>query len=145
VAKPAEKVPAHLTRGIITEDQVAKGYAVYSDVAGRPCSLAPDVSELEHKERAASMIGGSWKDKDMIAYEKWEKFADEKIAERVLKVLERMSPLEIPAHHHGPGFTKLYDLTKSADLRELATMLSAHLLRLADAAELREKYGHLYV
>ena len=143
--KPKDLVPVHLLRGIITADQYAKGFSVYSDVNGRPCSLSPGVSDLEHRERAAHMIGGSTTEKDRKAYHKWERYDTRRVRLKVLKVLEQMSPLEVPKAHKAEGFVYQYDLNKSQDLRELAMMLSADLLRRADALEQQETYGHLFI
>jgi Protein of unknown function (DUF3102) len=144
-AKPEEKVPAHLLRSIITDDQYAKGFAVFSNVEGKPCSLTPDVCQLEHEERSPYMIGGSNTEKHRKAYAKWEQYDTQKIRRKVLKALEQMSPLDVPPSHKAKGFTYMYNLNKSQDLRELATMLSADLLRQADVLEQQEIYGHLFL
>jgi hypothetical protein len=134
-------VPARLLRGIITSDMYAKGFAVYSDVAGKPCQLAPDVSELEHRERAPAMIGGSGSAKHRKAYTKWEKYHGKKIRQKVLQVLELMSPLEVPKDHKAEEFVYNYDLENPDDLEELAMMLNADLMRLAQARRQILKYG----
>jgi hypothetical protein len=144
-AKPEEKVPAHLLRSIITDDQYAKGFAVFSNVEGKPCSLTPDVCQLEHEERSPYMIGGSNTEKHRKAYAKWEQYDTQKIRRKVLKALEQMSPMDVPPSHKAKGFTYMYNLNKSQDLRELATMLSADLLRQADVLEQQEIYGHLFL
>lgn len=143
-AKPEEKVPAHLLRNIITDDQYAKGFAVFSNVNGDACSLAPEVCQLEHEERSPYMIGGSNTEKHRKAYAKWEQYDTQKIRRKVLKVLEQMSPMDVPQSHRAKAFTYVYDLRKSQDLRELALMLSADLLRQADVLEQQETYGHLF-
>jgi hypothetical protein len=141
VAQLPVSVPARLLRGIITSDMYAKGFAVYSDVAGNPCQLAPDVSELEHRERAPQMIGGSGSAKHRKAYTKWERYHGKKIRQKVLQVLELMSPLEVPKDHKAEEFVYNYDLENPDDLEELATMLNADLMRLAQARRQILKYG----
>jgi hypothetical protein len=143
VAKPKGEVPSHLMRGIITPDMVGKGYAVCSDVNGDPCSLQPGESELEHHERVPHAIGGSNSQKDRKSFAKWERYADKNIRQKVLKVLESMSPLDVPKAHTAEAFTYEYDLGKASDLKELVIMLNADLLRAVETLELKEKYGHI--
>jgi hypothetical protein len=143
VAKPKGEVPSQLMRGIITPDMVGKGYAVCSDVNGNPCCLQPGESELEHHERVPHSIGGSNSQKDRKSFAKWERYEEKKIRQKVLKVLEAMSPLEVPQAHTAEAFTYEYDLGKASDLEELVTMLNADLLRAVETLKLKERYGHI--
>jgi hypothetical protein len=145
-AKPEDHVPIQLLgQGkTISEKQLVQGYAVSNDVAGQPCCLPIGTSKLERDERVATTIGGSEAFKDRRAYYKWERYKEKKIREKVLKVLEQMSPLEIPKGFKVTALTYQYNLGVASDLQELADMLYADLTRQASALKNREKYGHLY-
>jgi hypothetical protein len=143
VAPPEDKVPERIMRQILTPDMVGKGFRTCSDVNGNPCQLSPNVSELEFKERAPFAIAGDETFKARKASAKWDQYDTAGIRSKLLKVLELMSPLDIPAVHNGAPLTYVYNLGVASDLRELAEMVSADLLRAADTLELREKYAHI--
>jgi hypothetical protein len=142
-AKPEDSIPAVLTRSIIGQDMLVRGYAVSSDVNGEPCALPIGVSKLERDECVATMIGGSEAFKDRKAYYKWEAYKEQKIRAKILKVLSQIGPLEIPKGHKVAAVRYTYDLNVSTDLQELAEMLYADLSRCASALANKEKYGHL--
>lgn len=145
-AKPETHVPTQLLgQGqIITGDQLARGHAVSTDVAGESCSLPIGVSKLERDETVAFTMAGSEGFKDRKGYYKWQRYRTKKIRDKVLKVLELMSPLEMPKGHKVPAVTYQYNLEVACDLQELVEMLCADLSRQASAMKNKEKYGHLY-
>ena len=142
-APPEERVPEVIMRKIISPDMVGKGFRTCSDIRGEPCQLVPNVSELEFKERAAFSIAGDETFKCRKAHAKWDQYEEQKIRPKLLKVLELMSPLSLPPVHRSKAITYVYNLGTASDLRELAEMVSADLLRAADTLELQEKYGHI--
>jgi hypothetical protein len=144
VAPPEERVPEVLMRQILTPDLVGKGFRTCSDVKGDPCQLSPNVSEMELKERAAFSIAGDETFKSRKAHAKWDQYEARQIRAKLIKVLKLMSPMHIPAAHRAKALNYIYNLEVASDLRELAEMISADLLRAADTLELQEKYGHIH-
>jgi len=142
--KPDDHIPYHLLGDIITGDLLVKGRAVCKDEHGGWCDLPAGISKLRRDEEVATMIGGSEAFGDRKAYYKWQMYDKRKIEDKILKLLEQMSPLEIPKGFKVPAVTYQYDLNLSCDLRELADMLYAQLIRRAEALENKERFGHLY-
>ena len=143
LAKPEDEVPETIMRKILTPDLVGKGLRTCSDVKGNPCQLSPYVSELEHNERAVFSIAAAETPATRRAYAKWDRYYEKQIRQKILKVLELMSPLSIPKTHGTSAIQYTYNLNVGRDLRELAAMVGADLLRAADTLLLQEKYGHI--
>jgi Protein of unknown function (DUF3102) len=143
--KPEKNVPDHYMYGIVTADLVGKGFRGYRTENGAgPYQLSPGVSRLEADERRPFIIGGSHSIKHRKNFEKWERYDELKIRQKVLNLLEKINPLQIEeATHAAPAFSYVYNLNVSTDLKELVEMLCADLRRVVDELELKERFGNL--
>jgi hypothetical protein len=125
--------PGAPSRGLLSQPLLDQGYTTYNDLSGQPCVIGPDVSELEHTERRTVEIGGSSSKKDRRTYYKWKTYHSRKIRKGVLKLLLRMSLIEVPEKHKAPAFTTGFDIEDPEDFGELVAMLTADLARLVKA------------
>ena len=119
------------------------GHATCTDMHGESCGLPIGVSKLQRDDEVKHIIGGSSTIEHRKDYYKWQRYQKAHIRTKALKILEAMSPVEIPEIDKKPAFTYQYNLGVACDLRELIEMLCADLHRQADMIEMREKYAHL--